>query len=554
MTEKKTMRYLMMMAVLVLYTIWKIHLGLFHDEVQLVNLGKLLADGDGFVHFVGVGMSHYALYPLMALYHRIVGSYDGVFLYLRYWFVLIQAVLSIYVYTTLKLFWSERQAAAASALCMLFTFNYYSITYKSALFWLTMLSILFLLRHEKTKKNRYLILSALALSTDVLCYPPFTALLLVPMTRQLLKDRGSARRSVVIYWGVCAFCALAFLAMVLSRYSVTQVLETYLNGTRYEKRGLLPALKKVGVPLAMFLISELGVRFGKRSSFFNTYGKRLWAGLGVLLWCALLGIVLVKPETAQASRFWYVFLGLFMLMLALRRNGLLCVSNGGLVDILFFEVSVWTILAIALISDQGVAIIAYGSIFGLIGAVIALMDGRNDSGSGPLLFAGCLVVAMLVCSVVFVWDQNISYESSHIFQSRERLNEGPGRGIYVTAYTETVYDAYVEAARNVSVSGDRMFLISDLMRPVGTMAADVKEAIPCGYVIRSFLETSKGIDYCMRFPELSPTVVLVDTDFTGDYADLLENTVFGRYLNDHYEPVFYSEDGRWIALRSIAVG
>ena len=204
------------MAALTLFLIWRIHLGLFHDEVQLINLGKLLADGDSFVQITGYGMSHYLIRPLMVLYHRLAGSYDGVFLYMRYVFVLIQLLVAIYTYLTLRLFWSERQASAASAMVMLFVFSYYATAYKAVMFWCTMLTVLFLLRWEKTRKIRYLILSALALSADVLGYPPVPALLIIPVTRFLLRDRTSARRTIALYWGTCALCAMAFLLPALA--------------------------------------------------------------------------------------------------------------------------------------------------------------------------------------------------------------------------------------------------------------------------------------------------------------------------------------------------
>ncbi|MCR5576483.1 MAG: glycosyltransferase family 39 protein [Oscillospiraceae bacterium] len=549
MEKTKAFRYPLLMAALTLFTIWKIRLGLYHDEVQLINLGKLLVEGDSFVQFTGMGMSHYLLWPLMALFHRVVGSYDGVFLFLRYWFVLFQLAVSLYTYTTLKLFWSERQAAAASVLSVLFVFNFYAITYKATLFWGTMLTVLFLLRCEKTKKTRYLVFSALALSADVLGYPPFTALLLIPVTRLLLKDRPTARRTIAIYWGTCALCALAFLIPILARYPVSQIMEAYFDRDIYKTAGVVPSIKKTAAVLAMLLAAELGIRLGKRCGFFTAQGKKQWAGLSVVLWCVLLGIVLVKPETASASRFWYVFLGFYVLAVSLRRHGLLRVSHGQLVDILFFEVSAWTILAIALISDQGVAIIAYGSVFGLIGACIALLDENNDGVGKPQMLAWSLVLAMLICSAVFVSDQNARVESAHIFQSRERLGEGPGKGLYVAAYTERVYAPYAQAARNAAVPGDRLFIISGLAQPYGTMAADVTEAIPSGYIIKSFLNTSKGENYCAAFPERSPTVVLVDTAYTGDYETWREKTVFARYLDEHFRQASQSEDGRWIVLR-----
>ena len=552
MAKARFWRYPLLMAALTLFLIWRIHLGLFHDEVQLINLGKLLADGDSFVQFTGYGMSHYLIRPLMALYHKFTGSYDGVFLYMRYFFVLIQLAVSIFTFTTLRLFWSEKQAASASTMVMLFVFSYYATAYKAFMFWCTMLTVLFLLRWEKTRKTRYLILSALALSADVLGYPPIPVLLIVPVTRFLLLERADARRTIAIFWGTCALCALAFLLPILLRWPFPLIREAYFAESLQTGRGFRSGLVKIGFAAALFLAAEAAVRIGERSGFFAKGGRRLWEALGALLWLALIGLVAMKPQSAQASRFWYVFLGFWMLMFSLRRHELLRVSHAPLVDILFFEVSVWMIAGIALISDQGLAIVAYGSIFGLIGVCIALLDGDNGVRYGhPGILAGCLVLAMLVCVTVFVADENMNHESSNVFQHRERIEDGAGKGLYVTAYTMEKHDALCRTARSFAREGDRMFIISDLMHPVGTMSADVAEAMPAGYKMESYLKTSAGVDYCARFPELAPTVVLVDTSYTGNFETWRKTAVFARWMDDRFEREAETPDGRWIVFRRL---
>lgn len=550
MTRAQKLRFPLLMAALTLFLIWRIHLGLFHDEVQLINLGKLLADGDSFVQITGYGMSHYLIRPLMVLYHRLAGSYDGVFLYMRYVFVLIQLLVAIYTYLTLRLFWSERQASAASAMVMLFVFSYYATAYKAVMFWCTMLTVLLLLRWEKTRKIRYLILSALALSADVLGYPPVPALLIIPVTRFLLRDRTSARRTIALYWGTCALCAMAFLLPILLRWPFPLIRDAYFADSLQADRGYKSGLLKIGFAAALFLAAEAAVRVGERSGFFAKRGRRLWETLSALLWLALIGLVAMKPQTAQASRFWYVFLGFYLLTVSLRRHGLLRVKCAPLADILFFEVSAWTIAGIALVSNQGIAIIAYGSIFGLIGACVALLDEENGVKHGrPDILAGCLLLAMLVCTAVFIADENMTYEGSNVFQHRERIGDGAGRGLYVTAYTGEEHDAMCRTARSFAREGDRMLIIADYFHPIGTMSADVEEAMPAGYKMESFLSTSAGADYCARFPERSPTVVLVDTTYTGEFETWWKTSAFARWMDERFERVSETPDERWVVFR-----
>ena len=221
-----------------------------------------------------------------------------------------------------------------------------------------------------------------------------------------------------------------------------------------------------------------------------------------------------------------------------------------LADILFFEVSAWTIAGIALVSNQGIAIIAYGSIFGLIGACVALLDEENGVKHGrPDILAGCLLLAMLVCTAVFIADENMTYEGSNVFQHRERIGDGAGRGLYVTAYTGEEHDAMCRTARSFAREGDRMLIIADYFHPIGTMSADVEEAMPAGYKMESFLSTSAGADYCARFPERSPTVVLVDTTYTGEFETWWKTSAFARWMDERFERVSETPDGRWVVFR-----
>ena len=123
--------------------------------------------------------------------------------------------------------------------------------------------------------------------------------------------------------------------------------------------------------------------------------------------------------------------------------------------------------------------------------------------------------------------------------------------MYVTAYTREKHDALCNAARGCAREGDRMFIVADLMHPVGTISADVVEAMPAGYKMWNYLYTSAGVDYCARFPELAPTVVLVDTTFTGNFESWRERSIFAHWMADRFERESETPDGRWIVFRRL---
>ena len=545
---RKRIGLVLFLAVSVFW-LWRIHLGLFHDEIQDINFGKLLVEGDSFVQFTGIGLSHYALFPLMFLYHRLVGSYDGVFLFLRIWFSIGQILVSAYMYTTCRLFWNEKQATAAALLTCFFIFNYIAITYKAALFWGTILVILFLLRRVHTGKTGYVVLAAITLSLTVLSFPS-SAILLIPATTFLVRHDQSPRQSVIILWAGCGICAALFCLDIFTRYSFSDVEKAYFQSTYFQNRGALPALRKMVIVAVLYGASEVGLWLWKTGRLPVLGKKDVWTILNAGFWILLAGLILAKPRSAQDSRFWYAYLMLALTLLAMKRQGFLRASNQGPID-LFFDMALFSYMAISLSSNQGIAIVAHGAIYALIGGSIALLEDRSDGQKSSMRLAGSILLSMVVCAVVFINDENEMIASSNVFQERTRICEGPGKGIYVTAYTHDIYDSIYLTAKKYARKDDRMLIVADYYRAIGTIGADVVEAIPCSFFMEQFLATDLAESYCDRFPDRSPTLILVDTSYTGDFETWIESVFFKRYLEAHFDLENPVRDGQWVILSQL---
>ena len=529
------------------FWLWRIHLGLFHDEVQIINYGKLLVDGDSFIQFAGVGLSHYLLYPLMYVYHAAVGSYDGVVLFLRVWFVIGQMLVSTYMYTTCRLFWNEKQATAAALLTCLFIFNHSAISYKSVWFWGTILLILFLMRRFKDGGIRYVVWAAITLSLTVLAYPS-AAILLIPASVFLVRHDRSPRQSVLVLWAGCGLCAVLFCMAIFTRYSFSDVINTYFRVGYFRDRGFSPALRKLLLLAALYAVSEIALLLWRKEKLPLVGKVDLETIIAAVFWLAQAGLILAKPWSAQDSRLWYAYLFLTAVFFCLKTHGLLRACEQAPIDLLF-DMSLYSFAAIALLSNQGIAIVAHGAIYALIGSCIVLLEEKPGRQRGARLLAGSILLSMFLCATIFVCDENEMIASSNVFQVRTRINEGPGKGIYVTAYTHDVYDSIYLAAKKYAREDDRMLIVSDYYRVYGTMSADVVEAMPCGFLLGNFLSTDLGESYCARFPDRSPTLVLIDTSFVGPFELWIGSIPFGHYLEEHFDLENCIHDGRWVVLR-----
>lgn len=87
-----------------LFWIYKIHLGIHNDEVMFVELGDMLLKGQILLKDLWTVFQFNAIFiaPWEYLFYAITGSLDGVIVFLRYVFVIIQMTIALWLYTSVK--------------------------------------------------------------------------------------------------------------------------------------------------------------------------------------------------------------------------------------------------------------------------------------------------------------------------------------------------------------------------------------------------------------------------------------------------------------------
>ena len=537
--------YFFVMSGLTLLYLFKIRLGLATDEVFMVNYGKLRVDGLKCITEVWdtLQMSGWVLYPFMAVYHKLMGGYDGVFLFSRVIYLALHLGVALYTYFTLRLFWNDKQAAAASVISYLYVFSFYVVGYKSILFWGSLLTVLLLLRFIQSGYMRYVIVGAFAFCGTVLCYPT-AVILVIPFTLVLKKHSIAPKRSIIAFWSICIVCAAGTLLYCLTQMPLSSLLGIYGGVAASESRGGMGLVLRIAELLAIAITAE-GVMWLFRK-IFGTASRKFYLFITIFLWLALIGIILLKYETASASRFWYVFLLFFFMASSMIRHAELIAERMDLIKELFIHPTIWSIAAVVLGTNQELATVAYGSILGIIGITIVLFGDKYTAGYAGNL-GKSLVLMFFICFLVFVKDQKTLYEVSHVFQHREELSEGPGKGIYVTEEAETEYWSVYRIAKKYVTSADKTLILSDTFPSIGIMAADAIEVVHCGAM--PYADSPQLAKYCEYFPEYAPTVVLIDAEYVGDYEEWLSTAPFGMYLKKNYDTTPTVQDGRWIIVR-----
>ncbi len=171
---------------------------------------------------------------LVKIYMALTGGLDGLVIYLRLCGVAFQALVSAFLYTTVRKICSEDTAFFA-ALFFYNTLAKYNqmVEYANMLMWFSMLTFLCLLRFFMEKRKRiWLLLAGINTSLMVLSYP--TCIIAVPFIVfgiLYICEKENRWKTVGIYMGTCVMCGMLWIAYFLSHmtwsqfvYGITQMM------------------------------------------------------------------------------------------------------------------------------------------------------------------------------------------------------------------------------------------------------------------------------------------------------------------------------------------
>ncbi len=498
---------------------------------------------------------------LMKPYLMLFGT-TGIVLYLRAWGILLHLGVSIYLSSVLKDFLGKKQAWLLALL-------YYNIIPKQIMLpefgilqvWCFTLLSLFLMQYYVRGKNRYLVLSAMALALNVLSYP--SCLLLFPFVLLALARLSGKRkwRDMGIFTLVCGICAAAYLGMLLCNTPPGRLLET------------LGHILKGDITHTLSLTGKLWLLFQKALRM-----AALW-GICRLLSLAAARYIKLEPMAAHALTIlpacviqlfcWVIlnagseYLNLHLTATAIaglsvcsrsfscrpKREGadpalLLCY---GVIGALLSLLSVLYLTDITLTESIPHAMPAavYGAALLLLAASGNLnrQGGKDCSGSpGWQDSQGCsgspdrhcqegrgltdaghrqaertfkwVNTALLALLLTAIFGKGYTLRGGdygNVLQSGGIMKEGPAAGTisnYIRAY---VYNSEYENWKTYVQDGDRVLVVTNQVQTLGTIQYLFKDVEVCHYsVVNPTPYDERLLEYWELYPEKAPNVIVVD--------------------------------------------
>lgn len=196
------------------------------DEQYAITMAYRMASGDRM--FLEMWEPHQTSAFLGALlikvYMVITGGVDGLVLYLRLASALIQLLISVFLFSTMKEYCSKK-IAFVGALFYYNSVSKYTLTidFTSMVMWFSMLMFLCLLRYYLGNKRweGWLVFAGISTSLLVLTYPT-CVMVVIPTGLGIcyLCEKKEERKKVFWYIGTCFACGVCWLTYFLTKMSL----------------------------------------------------------------------------------------------------------------------------------------------------------------------------------------------------------------------------------------------------------------------------------------------------------------------------------------------
>lgn len=561
---------LVLLCILSAIGIWKtVYYSADIDESYALTMAVRLANGERL--FVDMWEPHQmsaVLYaPIVALYKGITGSMEGALVFMRFFGVFVQGVISVWLYRSLRKDMSLR-------LSIVLAFAYFNFTPKHIqspeftllFYWGMMALMLSLLGFFRSNRKRYGILAGLSVSGLVLCYPAAVLVFVYVLVWFIWqKKNGNGGISALWYFaGTCVACGAIFLIYVLytgGGFGVFSNISNILMDESHDQslaylleshiKGLWEMLKII-VPV--IVLCHVG------RPVFCRKVKRDFCFLSVLLFftgayaiyqfhtITEVNFMVFYPIVVQIAVVeWYAYATFektekdrlyFSVSLPLNFMGFVAVllmSNlptGYSVSFLMPGVilGVWQIYRV------------YGEAADAVGETAAKENTAAENRIAENMTIGKIWRFMAICLLICVVSQMFvariclvrftATQRKNIFETYHRVEEGVLKGIRLGNFDYEQYEIkrellekYVEAGDRLLYIGADMFLYSQLQR--GQIAT--------GNTISTPAFSTQLMCYYEKHPEKMPTVVFVDREYGADFSVILEQELMKAFMEEHFD-------------------
>ena len=559
--QKQDLVIVIGLLALICCSFWKLTQGMHSDEVYLIALGDMVANGNSFFKecWSSLQMSACFSAPLSLLYERVTGGMEGSLLFFRVLSNIIQLTISAYFYKVFSKTYDYRYVLLACLIFFMFIPDSRSFTYKQEMIWFTVLEICFWYQYLCNNEKKYLVWLGIMISGNVLAFP--TTILQFPMYMILLywSDRGVKWKIIKAIGCLslsCICCAAIYLcAGVLNKISVDEF-SIYFWRVFQDKSLNNSYLQKLWHPLWKFgvigLLTCVPLVLCEKIVHLKLFIRKYHISIIAML---LVTSFLIQCYVERRSISWHCITYPYAVTIFLvpiiwyqrRKEG----NRKKDIIMLSFEISaIVAVLCFALASNQGNITSMYGCVISAMALAMMLGEIKEQPNMREAKCIGYTILIMSFCMYMpLVYEQETvevdTVGARTVFTSRRCVTEGPAKWIWLGDESYRSCMEICSVVNNYVGDKDYLFILdTDRAAPYGYYAV----FSPQGGV--GIAESSQPVDYFRENPSKKPTVIIVNEDYLGrELEKWLSETDIGSYiLGNEYDLV--AREKQYIVYRN----
>ncbi|MBR5637554.1 MAG: hypothetical protein IKW81_11555 [Pseudobutyrivibrio sp.] len=559
--SRRTIIRFIFTIVIAIWSVATIRYGFYVDENGLLAIYKGIYQGQRMFTDTWESLQTGGLlaYPLLALYYQVLQPLFaefsinvGLVLYMRYCYLLIKALVAIYLYFALRQSGFEDNAFLASAFYFMFVIAWKDFSYKSYCDIAMILIVCFVFRYYENRKPIYAALMAVVACIAVLAYPTMIIMaVFLGIYWLVMAIRDEAPRSAFIsYLLVCLVIGLAVVIYLQINSGWTNIIAQLPNlGDQdydypiYERFGrmMLSYLVFAGIAYLPIVI----IRIWDKVRGVSEETERAMLTLYFLLFMA--AVMLLRVESISTSRFIYGCLIVFFWFpyfmkekddSAYTRIGHYRNADGDTKHVLWtiFVFSIVAQLIWSISTNQEITVPGHMSLYVII-AMILIFTREETNNRGMVAI---LMLLAMFFNGIWVADSNGGFAS--VFEPMYYVTRGELKGIALPEDEYNINESVMNLLEE-NVTADDKLLVAFGSNCAGYLNSDAWQGTYSVYA-RTQVNT-KLMDYYEINPDNMADYMLLDKA-NSKYESFVTNET-GQYLLNLYTKEI-AKDGDLVLL------
>lgn len=553
MTKSRKIILIILAILTVTASITKILIGLDYDENYITVLGTRLPQGDHLFRecwdlYQTTGLT---MTLVLSIFKGITGSYEGAILFCRSITAVLQLLLGMFTWYSLKKYFRNADFAGLLVANLLprGTMNL-EYGFLSCNYILVSMILLFSVSKEwnnwgKLRIRLYLMGAGALFSMGILCYPTMI-LATLPLIAYFIRNKERKEQSL-FFIGTCIVCAVIFCSYVFLYLSPVELWNNVIGGIVLDEshgNGNFINSFLGSFTLSKEKLLQVGTIAG---TALGTYGIYYWINKEKLPYAchlmlvsslAIIGLNLlnIRPCGVFGMQIRYVLIGVAGGVISYK------IKNREL-SYLFYAMGVFMFLGTLLGSNLGMA--ENGAFLYLSMLAVILGLGEVDYQKEITYKLTNISVILLIASLILMKGYIVRVsgtEPANILETREQIEFGPFKGLLIEPEEIVNYSIRKEDIDQYVTEDDIVLVLSQdpIYNIYGEYRFSSVTALTTPVYGQQWVTYYKDRNY------VQPTVVLIDKQYLN-LDTLLNQTSFGAYLTEEYD-VDALQDGQgfWI--------